>query len=160
MERLILGDNQFFGINHHSEEKARLQSMRFQEIPAMLGVLDQAIAEGISSFMCTTHEKIALLADYVRQHPTTYQHFCFLPCMPYAHKYANAVTEFGILGALQRFLPQEHLLHTSLRAGVALAKKDISAITTLLIDAEMSMFSGLHTPVIFLQNIVVDLLQT
>jgi len=37
-------------------------------------------------------------------------------------------------------------------------RKDIEGITTLLIDAEMKMFRGLTTPVIFLQNVVVDLL--
>jgi hypothetical protein len=31
-------------------------------------------------------------------------------------------------------------------------------MTTLLIDAEMKMFAGLKTPVVFLQNLVVDLL--
>jgi hypothetical protein len=31
-------------------------------------------------------------------------------------------------------------------------------VATLLIDAEMKMFEGLSTPVIFLQNVVVDLL--
>ena len=25
--------------------------------------------------------------------------------MPYAHKYANAVTDFGIIGALKQYLP-------------------------------------------------------
>jgi hypothetical protein len=45
-----------------------------------------------------------------------------------------------------------------LKGGVALATKDIEAIMQLLIDAEMKMFHGLKTPVIFLQNVVVDLL--
>jgi hypothetical protein len=39
-----------------------------------------------------------------------------------------------------------------------MAKKDIEGVTTLLIDAEMKMFDGLRTPVVFLQNVVVDLL--
>ena len=78
--------------------------------------------------------------------------------MPYAHKYANAVTEDGMLGAVKRFLPDEGLLDAAIRGGTSLAKKDIEGITTLLIDAEMKMFDGLRTPVIFLQNVVVDLL--
>jgi hypothetical protein len=41
---------------------------------------------------------------------------------------------------------------------MSLAKKDIEGLTTLLVDAEMKMFHGLKTPVIFLQNVVVDLL--
>ncbi len=37
-------------------------------------------------------------------------------------------------------------------------RKDIEGMIPLLIDAEMKMFEGLQTPVVFLQNIVVDLL--
>ena len=33
--------------------------------------------------------------------------------MPYAHKYANAVTEDGMLGAVKRFLPDEGLLNAA-----------------------------------------------
>ena len=31
MERIVFGDDQFFGVNHMSEEKARAQAMRFQD---------------------------------------------------------------------------------------------------------------------------------
>jgi hypothetical protein len=78
--------------------------------------------------------------------------------MPYAHKYANAVTEDGMLGALKRFLPDEGLMDAAIRGGSSMARKDIEGVTTLLIDAEMKMFDGLRTPVVFLQNVVVDLL--
>lgn len=158
MERLLFGDNQFFGVNHRSEEKARAQAMRFRDIGAVIELLDQARGEGIESFMCTTHERIALVCEHVRANPARYRDFCFLPCMPYAHKYANAVTEEGMLGALRRFLPEQGVLNATVRAGLALARKDVEGLVGLLIDAEMSMFAGLRTPVIFLQNVVVDLL--
>ena len=158
MDRLLFGDNQFFGVNHMSEEKALAQSIRFQDIQAVIDVLDNAYDEGVKSFMCTTHDRIALVADYMRANPARYQDFSFLPCMPYAHKYANAVTEDGMLGALKRFMPDEGLVNAVMRGGMSLAKKDIEGITTVLVDAEMKMFTGLRTPIIFLQNVVVDLL--
>ena len=158
MDRLLLGDNQFFGVNHMSEEKARAQLIRFQHIEAIIAVLDDALDEGVTSFMCTTHDRIALVCEHMRADPDRYKNFSFLPSMPYAHKYANAVTEDGMTGALKRFLPEEGFFNAALRGGMSLAKKDIEGITTLLIDAEMKMFSGLNTPVIFLQNVVVDLL--
>lgn len=158
MERLLFGDNQFFGVNHMSEEKARAQSMRFQDIEAIIDVLDNAYDEGVKSFMCTTHDRIALVCDHMRTDSERYKEFQFLPCMPYAHKYANAVTEDGMLGALKRFMPDEGFVNAAMRGGMSLARKDIEGITTLLVDAEMKMFAGLNTPVIFLQNIVVDLL--
>ena len=36
MDRVLFGDNQFFGINHMSEEKARAQAMRFQRDEAII----------------------------------------------------------------------------------------------------------------------------
>lgn len=158
MDRLLFGDNQFFGVNHMSEEKARAQAIRFQDTDQIIAVLDAAYDEGVRTFMCTTHDKIAAICDHMRANPARYADFIFYPCMPYAHKYANAVTEDGPLGALKRFLPSEGLFDAALRGGVSLARKDVEGIATLLIDAEMKMFEGLKTPVIFLQNVVVDLL--
>jgi len=158
MDRLLFGDNQFFGVNHMSEEKARAQAMRFQDTSAIMEVLDIAYDEGIKTFMCTTHERIAEVCDIVREKPERYADFQFYPCMPYAHKYANAMTDYGMMGAIKRFMPDEGFLDAALRGGMSLARKDIEGITTLLIDAEMKMFQDLKTPVIFLQNVVVDLL--
>ena len=143
IDRLLFGDNQFFGVNHMSEEKARAQQMRFQDIEPIMDVLDTAYDEGIHTFMCTTHDRIEQVAAHVRANPARYPDFKFFPGMPYAHKYANAVTEDGMLGALRRFLPDEGFLDTAVRGGRSLAKKDIEGIITLLIDAEMKMFQGL-----------------
>ena len=158
MDRVLFGDNQFFGVNHMSEEKARAQQMRFQDIQAVIEVLDAAYDEGIRTFMCTTHDRVAQVCDHFRQRPDKYPDYQFYPCMPYAHKYANAVTEHGMIDALRLFLPQDGAMGAMLKGGVALASKDIATILQLLIDAELKMFHGLKTPVIFMQNIITDLL--
>jgi len=158
MDRLLLGDNQFFGVNHMSEEKARARAMRFQDMRAIVDVLDIAREEGIETFMCTTHERIEQVCDHFRANPDRYRGYSFFPCMPYAHKYANAVTEFGMMGAARRMLPDTGLFDAAMRGGMSFARKDINGATTLLIDSEMKMFRGLSTPVIFLQNVVVDFL--
>lgn len=158
LDRLLFGDNQFFGVNHMSEEKARAQAMRFQHLDAVIDVLDAAYDEGITSFMCTTHDRISQIAERVRDAPERYPNFSFMPCMPYAHKYADAVTEEGMLGAMRKFMPEEGLLNTMMRGGMSFAKKDVEGLITVLIDAEMAAFRGLRTPVIWLQNVVVDLL--
>ena len=158
MDRVLFGDNQFFGVNHMSEEKARAQQMRFQDIQAVIEVLDAAYGEGIRTFMCTTHDRVAQVCDHFRQRPDKYPDYQFYPCMPYAHKYANAVTEHGMIDALRLFLPQDGAMGAMLKGGVALASKDIATILQLLIDAELKMFHGLKTPVIFMQNIITDLL--
>lgn len=158
MERILFGDNQFFGVNHMSEEKARAQAMKFQDIKAVIDVLDSAYNEGINVFMCTTHERIGEVCEHMRADPQRYRDYQFYPCMPYAHKYANAVTELGIIEALRSFLPKEGAVNAMLKGGMSLAQKDVEGLGQLLIDAEMKMFQGLQTPVIFLQNVVTDLL--
>jgi hypothetical protein len=158
MDRILFGDNQFFGVNHMSEEKARAQSMRFQDLQAVIDTLDAAYQEGIKTFMCTTHDRVSELCDYFRTNIEKYPDYQFYPCMPYAHKYANAVTEHGMIEALRLFLPKDGAMSVMLKGGVALANKDIKTIMELLIDAEMKMFEGLKTPVIFIQNVITDLL--
>jgi hypothetical protein len=158
MDRVLFGDNQFFGVNHMSEEKARAQQMRFQDLQAVIDVLDAAYQEGIRTFMCTTHDRVALICDHFRANAARYPDYQFYPCMPYAHKYANAVTEHGMIDALRQFLPQDGAMGAMLKGGVALANKDVATIMQLLIDAEMKMFQGLKTPVIFIQNVITDLL--
>ena len=158
MDRVLFGDNQFFGVNHMSEEKARVQQMRFQDLQAIIDVLDAAYQEGIRTFMCTTHDRVAQICDHFRTNPGRYPDYQFYPCMPYAHKYANAVTEHGMIDALRMFLPQDGAVGAMLKGGVALASKDVATIMQLLIDAEMKMFHGLRTPVVFIQNVITDLL--
>jgi hypothetical protein len=158
MDRVLFGDNQFFGVNHMSEEKARAQAMRFQDLQAVIDVLDVAYQEGIRTFMCTTHDRVGEICDYFRANRDKYPDYRFYPCMPYAHKYANAVTEHGTMGALRKFLPEDGAVGAMFRGGVALASKDIEVIAQLLVDAEMKMFQGLSTPVIFIQNVITDLL--
>lgn len=77
--------------------------------------------------------------------------------MPYAHKYANAVTELGIAGTIKQYVPG-NIFGTLFKGGVAYLSKDYLSIMELMIDAEMKMFKGISTPVIFLQNVITDLL--
>ncbi len=158
MHRILFGDNQFFGINHMSEEKARAQAIKFNSVEAIIKVLDAAYDEGIRVFMCTTHDQIADVCDHVRKHPERYADLEFYPCMPYAHKYANAVTEHGVMEAIRMILPQQGIFGTLVKGGLSIAQKDMTGIAEVLIGAEMKAFHGLKTPVIFLQNVVTDLL--
>src|SRR5688500_657705 len=105
MDRILFGDNQFFAVNHISDEKSRAQAIKFKNDSAILKTLDHAMGAGINTFMCTTHDRIANICDTIRDNPAKYGEFSIYPCMPYAHKYANAVTELGIVGTLKEYVP-------------------------------------------------------
>jgi hypothetical protein len=105
MDKILFGDNQFFAVNHLSDEKSRAQAIQFKDDAAIIRVLDQAREIGINTFMCTTHDRIANVCEYMRTRPENYKNFKIFPCMPYAHKYANAITDLGILGTVKQYVP-------------------------------------------------------
>lgn len=157
MDKVIFGDNQFFAVNHASDEKARAQAIRFKEDAAIIDVLNQVIDSGINTFMCTTHDRIANICNYIRDNPSKYKDFNIYPCMPYAHKYANAITELGVLGTIKQYV-SGNIFSTFAKGGIAFLSKDLISFMELLIDAEMKMFRGINTPVIFIQNVLVDMI--
>lgn len=157
MDRILFGDNQFFAVNHISDEKSRAQSIRFKDDESIVQTLDVARDAGLNTFMCTTHDRIGNICDIIRANPVKYKGYQIFPCMPYAHKYANAVTELGIAGTLKQYVPG-NFFGSLFKGGVAYLSKDYISIMELLVDAEMKMFKGIKTPIIFLQNVVTDLL--
>ena len=157
LDRVLFGDNQFFGVNHASDEKSRAQAMRFKDDESIIRVLDQAYALGVRTFMCTTHDRIAAITAHMRANPGRYEGFKIYPCMPYAISHANAVTELGIMSTINQYVPG-NFLTTFAKGGMAMFSSNYSKLMEILIDAEMKMFEGIDTPVIFIQNVLVDMI--
>ena len=162
LDTIIFGDNQFFGINHMSEEKAQAQYERFKEVSAIIEVLDIALDAGINAFMFNTHGLVKDICHHFRSDPEKYGDVRLYVSMPYAHKYANAVAEKGIFGALKDVIIKDSsagdIVGMLAKGGFSIFEKDMLKVANLLVDIEMKMFRDLNVKVIFLQNIVTDLL--
>ena len=162
LDTIIFGDNQFFGINHMSEEKAQAQFERFKEVTAIIEVLDIALDAGINAFMFNTHGLVKDICHHFRNDPVKYGDVRLYVSMPYAHKYANAVAEKGIFGALKDVIIKDSsagdIVGMLAKGGFSIFEKDMLKVANLLVDIEMKMFRDLNVKVIFLQNIVTDLL--
>ena len=162
LDRIIFGDNQFFGINHMSEEKAQELSERFKDIKAITDVMDTAYECGIRAFMLNTNERAKEICEYFREHKVRYPDIVFYPSMPYAHKYANAVADKGIFGAIKETIFADStagdIAGMLIKGGTSLFERDMMKVMELLVDVEMKMFHDLNVRVVFLQNIVTDLL--
>jgi hypothetical protein len=162
MDRIIFGDNQFFGINHMSEEKAQAQSEHFKDLGTIIQVIDTAYDAGIHAFMFNTHERVAEICDHFRAHPDRYSDLRLYPSLPYAHKYANSVNEKGIVGTLKDVIfpgsSVGEIFGAIARGGKSIIKQDMIETMKLLIDVELRMFRDLNIKAVFLQNIVTDLM--
>ncbi|MFM2056582.1 MAG: hypothetical protein RLY71_967 [Pseudomonadota bacterium] len=154
--RILLGDNQFLGINHASPDKAQALGDRFARPDAILEVIDWAYQAGIRDFMFTTHDRLKpVFAEIVRSR--LFPGMQYIPCLPYAHKYADSLTDGGIKAVLT-----DHLggcSKTQLLAGIGrLAVGDFAAVMQLLLEVELLMTRGLNVRGVFLQNVIFDLI--
>lgn len=154
--RIILGDNQFLGINHASPDKALALDDRFARPDAILEVIDWAYQAGIRDFMFTTHDRLKpVFQEIVRSR--LFPGMQYIPCLPYAHKYANSLTDGGI-----RAVVADHIggcSKTELLKGLGrMAVGDFSAVMQLLVEIELLMTRGLNVRGVFLQNVIFDLI--
>ena len=162
IDKIIFGDNQFFGINHMSQEKAQQLSEKFHNIESIIEIYDNAYHLGLRSFMLNSNERAKEICDFFKNNYKKYPDINWYPSIPYPHKYANLVSEKGILPAISEILFQNNsplnMLSLIKKGSLAVINKDIIRLMQMLIDIEMKMFEGLNIKAIFLPNIVTDLL--
>lgn len=162
LDKIIFGDNQFFGINHMSQEKAQQLAEKFYDIKNIYRVYDTAFEAGIKGVMLNSNERAKEICKHFRKNEHKYGDINWYPSIPYPHKYANLVAEKGIFPAINEVLFKDNsafgVMGMLAKGGTAVLGKDAIKMMKMLIDVEMRMFKGLNIKVVFLQNIITDLI--
>lgn len=162
IDKVIFGDNQFFGINHMSQEKAQQLSEKFFDIDNIFNVYNVAIDAGVKAIMLNSNDRAKEICNHFVKNHQKYKDIAWYPSIPYPHKYANLVAEKGILPAVNEVLFKENsamgVLGMVAKGGMAVLGKDAIKMMQMLIDVEMKMFKGLDVKAVFLQNVITDLL--
>ena len=161
IDRIVFGDNQFFGINHMSQDKAQERAERFAKLDNIMAVYDHAIDAGIDAIMLNSNDRAKGICDAFRANPAKYGHLKWYPSIPYPHKYAAMVNDKGMVGAVQEILfnkGAKSALGKMARGASAVMTLDPLKLMKLLIDEEMAIYDDLDVRVVFLQNIIVDLM--
>lgn len=162
IDKVVFGDNQFFGINHMSQEKAQQLAENFYDLSSIIQVYDYAYEAGIRGFMLNSNDRAVDICDYFRKNLNKYPDLNWYPSIPYPHKYANLISEKGIMPTINDILFKNNSILGAVgmmaKGGSALINKDVMKLMQMLIDIEMKMFKGLNFKVIFLQNIITDLI--
>jgi hypothetical protein len=150
MERVLFGDNQFFQASVIVDGKHRARTTN-EYASSIIDSLDQAIISGIDTLVCTSDDRMAIVCRVIRANPDKYAGFKIYPCLPNAQDHANMITEPIIfdtsIKGVRHFL--DRFSHRS---------NDYLSNLKQLINAEMSIFKHIETPVIFLQHTITDLL--
>lgn len=162
IDRIVFGDNQFFGINHRSQDKAEEVLQRFSRLDNIIKVYDDAFDCGVKAVMLNSNERAAEICDYFRAHKSQYADIAWYPSIPYPHKYANMVNELGIFPAINEVLFKNNSVMGALsmigKGATAAFGKDALKMMEMLVDVEYKMFKGLDCKCLFLQNVITDLI--
>ena len=162
IDNIIFGDNQFFGINHMSEEKAQQLSEKFFDTNNIYRVYDIAFDCGIKAVMLNSNDRAKEICNHFRDNKSRYGTINWYPSIPYPHKYANLVAEKGIMPAINEVLFKDNstvgVIGMMAKGSMAVLGKDAIKLMQMLIDVEMNIFKGLNVRAVFLQNIVTDLI--
>ncbi|WP_319228093.1 hypothetical protein [Draconibacterium orientale] len=161
IDKIIFGDNQFFGINHMSQEKAQQLAEKFYNNSSIFKVYNMAFDCGIRAIMLNSNDRAKDICKHFISNKSKYPDLNWYPSIPYPHKYANLVSEKGIIPTINEILFKDNsaigVLGIIAKGSSAVLSKDAIKLMKMLIDVEMKMFRGLNVKVIFLQNIITDL---
>lgn len=162
IDKIVFGDNQFFGINHRSQDKAEELAKKFSDIKNILEVYDNAFDCGVKAVMLNSNDRAKEITEYFREHQGQYGHLTWYPSIPYPHKYANMVAEKGIIPTINEVLFKGNsaggVFGMIGKGTMAVFGKDMIKMMELFVDAEYRMFKGLDVRVLFLQNVFTDLI--
>lgn len=162
IDKVIFGDNQFFGINHRSQDKAEELLKKFSDTKNIIKVYDDAFDCGIRAVMLNSNDRAEEICQYFREHKEKYGEISWYPSVPYPHKYADMVNELGIFPAISEVLFKGNStggVFSMIGKGITAAwNKDALKMMEMLLDVEFKIYRGLNVKVFFLLNPITDLI--
>ena len=154
--KCILGDNQFIGVNHASQAKAADLYKRFKSPDAILEVIGAAYESGVRDFMFTTHERYEAVFREVLL-SNLFPEMRYTPCIPYAHKYWNQLSNKGASALISSTILKINPLKI-IPDIFTLFLGNTNGIVRTLTEIEILMCKGLPLRGVFLQNLAFDFL--
>lgn len=150
--KLILGDNQFFGVNHADLEKALKTKELFSTQQKISKFIHKSLNLGLDGFMINSNELgFKVIEEYdFKAHPTECHY-----SVPYPHKYAGIVNESGMIALITLVLRQLRLrdLFSVFRFMLTW-----NAIHLLPIVVRMEVPKSLPKgSIVYLQNVITDM---
>jgi len=159
LEKIILGHNPLFGVDHLSQEQGNIKSLKFEDNKLIKDVLHYASDLGVNAMMMSTHPRSEILIDIIKNDPKL-KDFKIYPLLPYIRKYVTKANEKGMLNVLLEILGKANLSQKfSMMLGGAkgILGKDVDQVIKLLIDVESLSFKGLNLGAIFIHDALTDL---
>jgi hypothetical protein len=160
-DKLILGHNQFFGVNHLSSARGVATEQYFSSTENVISLVRTAYRAGVTGLMLSTHERARAIADAIRSDAELSSNLHLHILLPYMAKYVRMANERGAISMLEETLKQAtwgERLAIGLKAGTGVITKDLTTILAALTTIELLPFKGLNVKSVFLHNSLTDML--
>jgi len=160
-DKIILGDNQFFGVNHMSQEKGRESEAIFKDISKIQESLHTALDYNVTGVMFSTHPSIYQITDMMRSDKRLRSQMGIYVNLPYIMKYVRMLSEMGMFEAVKKTLTGNNMwknIKFFVQSVGSLLSGNYKNLIHRLIDVELNPFHGLQIKSVFLHNAICDLL--
>tara|TARA_B100000900_G_scaffold80936_1_gene65195 strand:+ start:606 stop:1448 length:843 start_codon:yes stop_codon:yes gene_type:complete len=151
--KIILGDNQFFGVNHFDLKKGDTVKSKFDTTSKIEAFINDSLEIGLDGFMINSNEKGYEIANTISFNDSKEIHYS----IPYPHKYASMVNEKGMLSLFEYLIKNTSFIKNVLGGVKLLLSRDLISILPLALNLEVpkNLKKGSY---IYMQNIITDLL--
>ena len=150
--KLILGDNQFFGVNHADLEKAEKTRELFSTHEKITDFIKKSLSIGLDGFMINSNDLGFKVVDgFDFKNKNVECHYS----IPYPHKYAGIVNDSGMIALVSLVFKQ-----LKFRDVFSILKFALSLNAAHLLPIIVRMEIPKTLPkgsVVYLQNVVTDL---
>ena len=151
--KILLGDNQFFGVNHFDLEKGEKSKLKFDTTKKIGSFINDSLEIGLDGFMINSNEKGYEIINTCEFDNTKEIHYS----IPYPHKYASMVNENGMMSLFWHLIQNTSFLKNLIGGIKLITNQDLKSITPLALNLEVpkNLKKGSY---IYMQNIITDLL--
>ena len=151
--KIILGDNQFFGINHFDLEKGATTKLKFDKTKKIEAFINDSLSIGMDGFMINSNEQGYEIVNASKFDSAKEIHYS----IPYPHKYASMVNEAGMMSLFGHIIKNTSFINNLLGGIKLVVTQNLMSITPLALNLEVpkNLKKGSY---IYMQNIITDLL--
>jgi hypothetical protein len=164
IDRLLIGDNPFNGVNHRSREKSRVRAGMLSE-KEIVKIIETALDNGAQGLVFSVTPRMLSVLKYMKENGWNRELHLY-PIVPDVLSLVNESAELGMAGLLFRLLDGlsvQGKLKFMVKGGLAALSLSPMELIKIYLDTEIvriyaSMPRGAETRAIFLHEVVTDTL--
>ena len=131
--KIILGDNQFFGVNHFDIEKGEKTKLKFDTTKKIKEFIDHSLSTGMDGFMINSNDMGYDLITSNQFDSNKEIHYS----IPYPHKYASMVNENGMMSLFGHIIKNTSFIKNLIGGIKLVATQNLKSITPLALNLEV-----------------------